>query len=103
RNMIIKAIIALVVIGLLIFIIRMIFKVGRESRVTELDMGPTQPLMLEQPTTEKETTPELTAAEKEEIPQLAMSTVQKQKQEILDIIEKDPEMVVQLLRDVMSK
>lgn len=103
RNMIIKAVIALIVIGLLIFVIRMIFKVGRESRISELDMGPAQPLMLEQAEQVKEATPELTQAEEEQVPQLPMSPMQKQKQEILEIIEKEPEIVVQLLRDVMSK
>ena len=104
RNMIIKAVIALAVIGLLVFVIRAIFRSGRESRIRELDMGTPQPFMLEQSTEQKlNKTPELSAIQVEPIPRLTMSQAQKKKQEIIETLEKEPELVVQMIRDWMTK
>jgi flagellar M-ring protein FliF len=103
RNLIIKAVIALAIAGLLVFLIRTIFKSGR-SRISELDMGTPQPFMLEQSTEQKlNKTPELSAIQGEPIPRLTMSPVQKKKQEIIEALEKEPELVVQMIRDWMTK
>lgn len=105
RNMIIKAVIAVVVIGLLIFLIRLIFRNNQESRLSELEMGQAQPLMLDQPVQEVEmqTTPQLNEAEQAKLPELQISAQQKIKQEIINTLEKDPEMIIQAVRDWMAK
>jgi flagellar M-ring protein FliF len=103
REMIIKAAIAIAIIGLLVFILMMIFRAGRKTRLNELDMGTAQPLMLDQPPQVMSAIPRLTETEAEPVPQLNISPIQKQKQEILDMMERDPDSVIQLIRDWMSR
>ncbi len=105
RSMITKAVIAVVVVGLLIFLLRFLFKSGQESRISELEMGRAQPLMLDQVTEEEESeeTPELAEPEKEHIPELEMPPQQKVRQDIIGALEKDPDMVIQAIRDWMTK
>lgn len=103
RNMIIKAVIALAIVGLLIFLIRAIFKSRHESRISELDMGTAQPLMLNQSLAhEPSETSELSNAQEASVPQLEISSTQRKKQEIIEILEKEPELVVQMIRDWIS-
>ncbi|MDQ1327749.1 MAG: Flagellar M-ring protein, partial [Candidatus Poribacteria bacterium] len=103
KSMIMKAVIALANVGLLVFLIRTIFKSGR-SRINELDMGTSQPFMLEQsPEKDPIKTPELSDIQEEPIPRLPVSPAQKKKQEIIEALEKEPELVVQMIRDWMTK
>jgi len=104
RNMIIKAVIGIAIAALLFFVLRLIFKGGRESKISELEMGRPQPLMLDRVSQGLKAAPELSASEKEPVPQITISPMQKKKKQgIIETLDKDPEIVVQMLRDWMAK
>ncbi|HGJ65626.1 TPA: flagellar M-ring protein FliF [bacterium] len=103
RNMIVKAVIAVAIAGVLIFLLRKLFKSGQESNISELEMGREQPFILNQSIQEEPEPIKQQLLEVEQPPKLEMSPQQKVKQEIINTLEKDPDMVVQAIKDWIAK
>jgi flagellar biosynthesis/type III secretory pathway M-ring protein FliF/YscJ len=103
RNMIVKAVIAVAIAGILIFLLRKLFKSGQESNISELEMGREQPFILNQSIQEEPEPIKQQLLEVEQPPKLEMTPQQKIKQEIINTLEKDPDMVVQAIKDWIAK